>query len=208
MKIRIVLVDEHTLLRVGLRMLLAAQPDLEVVGEAADGPSAIDVVEKLHPQVVLSALDTPGLSGAELTRRIHARNPEVRVIGVSVHASERRALEMLDAGAKGYVHKTANHEEIVRAIREVARGRTYICPRLAAAVARARSRGGKLGRREREIVRLLAAGRRSSEIAAELGISENTVETHRRNILRKLGLHGIAELTRYAIREGLAPADV
>ena len=207
MKIRILLVDEHTLLRVGLRMLLATEPDMEVVGEAADGGVAAGQIAGLLPNIVLTGIETPGLNGLELTRHVRLHHPKTRVLAVSMHSAVRRVLDLLDAGAAGYVHKGARYEEVVRAIREVNRGRTYLCPRLAAAVVRARDASGRLAPREREIVRLLTHGHRSPQIATKLGISEHTVETHRRNILRKLDLHGIAELIRYAIREGLAPPD-
>ena len=213
MSIRLLLVDDHRMLREGLRAILEKADDIAIVAEAEDGAAAIRLARRLSPDVVVMGVGPAGKDGADATRRILAANSAVKVIGLSAFVDKRSVLQMLRAGASGYVDKSAGSEELLRGIREVARGETYLYAEAAAAVVdslRRHSPKGHqsdvLGRREREVLHLLAGGGSSAQIAEALGIATGTVEVHRRNIMRKLDLHNVADLTRYAIREGLASA--
>ena len=211
MTIRVLLADDHRVLLDALCAMLEKEPDVELVGTAADGRTALELVRHLEPDIAVLDIGMPGLNGIEATARLLARHPSLKVIALSGYSDKRFVLEMLKAGAAGYVTKAVAGTELVRAIRAVAKGQSYLCPEAASAVvsdvtADSRRRltpAGRLGRREREVLQLLAEGQRSPSIAARLHISVATVEVHRRNIMRKLGLHSIAELTKYAIREGL-----
>jgi DNA-binding NarL/FixJ family response regulator len=211
MTIRTVLADDHKMILAALRSLLERESDIIVVGEAGDGTALLELVQRTEPDVVVVDIGMPGMTGIEATRRLLAARPLVKVIALSAYSEKRFVLEMLDAGAKGYLIKASAGDELPRAIRAIAQGQTYLCPEVAATlveVARGKSsRDGsatkKLGRREREVLSLLAEGYMSSEIARRMHVAEGTVEAHRRNIMRKLDLHTVAELTRYAIREGL-----
>lgn len=209
MTIRVLLVEDHRLVREALRDTLAKEPDIAIVGEAGDGRTALDLAARIVPDVVVLDIALPDLNGIEVAARLLDLRPATRIVALSAYTDKRFVAEMLRAGASGYVTKSAAGTELVRAIRAVADGQGYLCPEVAGAlvseVRRAGRAGGPvpLGRREREVVRLVAEGRRSAEIAEQLNISIATVEVHRRNILRKLGLRTVAELTRYAIREGL-----
>ena len=211
--IRVMLADDHTLLREGLREILGVHGDIVVVGEASDGRNAVWLAEQLRPDVVLMDVGMRGLNGIEATRQIRARYTEVKVVGLSMHSRPRYVLDMLAAGASGYLLKVATSAEVCRAVRAVHQGKSYFCAQITRYVSLpmdielAASRCRPLGAREREVVQLLAEGHSSASVARELHISLNTVESHRRNIMRKLDLHGVAELTRYAIREGLTPLD-
>ncbi len=212
--IRVLLADDHTVLREGLREVLGAQSDITVVGEASDGRSAVALAERLRPDVNVMDVGMRGLNGIEATRQIRGRYPEIRVLGLSMHSGVRYVRDMLEAGASGYMLKIAASLEVCRAVRAVSEGGIYMCVRVARYVeglpSRAEPAGPRsaaLGAREREVVQLLAEGHSSASIARELHISPYTVESHRRNIMRKLDLHGVAELTRYAIREGLTALD-
>ncbi len=216
MSIRVLLVDDHTLMRDGLRKLLSDSPDVEVIGECADGRAAIELARKLQPTVVVMDVGMPELSGVEATRSIRAECGDVKVLGLSTHADKRYVQYMLAAGASGYVLKIAAYEELLRAVRAVSAGRTYLSPEVAGAVVERSVSGATspevsaysvLGPREREVLQLVAEGRTSAETARRMHISIKTVETHRRNIVQKLGLHGTAELTKYAIREGLTSLE-
>jgi two-component system NarL family response regulator len=216
MSIRVLLADDHQMLRDGLRAVLALEEDIEIVGEAGDGLAAVEMARRLVPDAVLMDIGMRGLNGVEAARRITAENPEVKVIALSTYSDERYVLNMLEAGASGYVIKAAAVDEMCRAVRAVAEGKRYLSPDIAGVVMDAHLRApgqpaasspSILGSREREIVQLLAEGNTSPEIARRLNISTSTIETHRRNIMKKLDLHSIAELTRYAIREGLTPLE-
>jgi DNA-binding NarL/FixJ family response regulator len=216
MKVRVLLVDDHKMMREGLRALLATAPDIEVVGEACDGRTALDLVRTLAPDVVVMDVGMPEMNGVEATRQIRAGHKRVRVIALSTHTDKRYVHHMLDAGACGYVLKIAAHDELLRAVRAASQGKTYLSPEIAGLVVERSTspRAGNetsafstLGAREREVLQLVAEGRTSAETAREMHISIKTVETHRRNIVQKLGLHGTAELTKYAIREGLTSVD-
>jgi DNA-binding NarL/FixJ family response regulator len=216
MKVRVLLVDDHKMMREGLRVLLAGAPDIEVVGEACDGRAALDLVRTLTPDVVVMDVGMPEMNGVEATRQIRTAHKRVRVIALSTHTDRRYVHHMLDAGACGYVLKIAAHDELLRAVRAASQGRAYLSPEIAGLVVERStsprvgndtSAYSTLGAREREVLQLVAEGKSSPETARKMHISIKTVETHRRNIVQKLGLHGTAELTKYAIREGLTSVD-
>jgi len=209
--IRVLLVDDHTILRKALRLLLARESDIGVVADVNSGNEAIRVAGELELDVVVMDIGMPGSNGIETTRQLIAATPGVRVLALSTHLERHFVLQMLKAGASGYVAKSSDSEELLRAIRAVAQGRTYVSAEVASVMVdsmRQRApdqefNGERLGRREREVLALIAEGKTSLEIAAQLHIAAGTVIAHRRNISRKLGLHSVAELTKYAIREGL-----
>ncbi len=210
MSVRLVLADDHRMLREALAELLAREPDLVVVGQAASAREALEQVERARPDVLVLDVGLPDMSGIEVARRL--RRSRTRVLVLSAHADKRFVQEALKAGAAGYVSKGAARTELASALRAVAAGHDYLSPEVAAPLARA-LRGPERGApppatvlapREREVLALIADGQRSAQIAARLGIKVGTVEAHRRNIARKLGLHTVADLTKYALREGLA----
>ncbi|HVS18101.1 MAG TPA: response regulator transcription factor [Planctomycetota bacterium] len=214
--IRVLLVDDHAILREGLGALLNEQSDIEIVGEASDGRTAIDMVRTLAPDVVVMDVGMPDLNGIDATKRIRSEHPRARVIALSTHTDERYVQHMLEAGACGYVLKIAAYDELLRAVRAASQGRTYLSSESAGGVVDRALHGGgvtdattgvKLGTREREVLQLVAEGKTSAEAAKAMHISIKTVETHRRNIVLKLDLHGTAELTKYAIREGLTSVE-
>lgn len=215
--IRLVLVDDHEVLRDGLRLLLHTEPGLEVVGEANNGRSAIELVAELEPDVVVMDIAMPGMNGVEATRQICAQDPRVRVIALSIYSDRRYVERMFKAGARGYLLKIAGRAELVHAVERVHAGECYVTPDVPDVSAellcgperskRSRSGDSPLGAREREVLQLLAEGLTSRRIADTLGITEKTVETHRRNIMRKTGIRSIAALTKYAVREGLTSLE-
>ncbi len=207
--IRILLTDDHKMMREALCAVLDKETDMSVAGEAGDGKEALQLCRELLPDVVLMDIDLPDMSGIEVTRRIIAEFPAVRVLAVSTYIDRRFIAGMLDAGATGYIHKAAGRDEVLQGIRAVAAGTTYLSQNVAAMLAHspeqqeAESTLSSLGKRETEVLRLIAEGRTSAQIAAQLHIASGTAEVHRYNIMRKLNLHSVAELTKYAIREGL-----
>jgi len=214
--IRVLLVDDHQMLREGLRSLLAQQPGIEVVGEATDGREAVRLAEDLSPSVIVMDVSMPGLNGVEATRQVVANVPGAKVLALSVHADKRFVDRMLEAGAAGYLLKTAAFRELVTAISEVAAGQVYLGPRVAGplvkdylgfAADREPSPLSLLTPREREVLQLLAEGKPTREIAALLFLSQKTVDVHRQNLMRKLQVRNLAELVKYAIREGLTSLD-
>lgn len=207
MAIRIILVDDHHLLREALREKLSKEADIDIVGEAGDGRTALRLIAELVPDIVLLDIGLPEMNGVEIATRIGNDHSTVKIIALSMYSDKRFVMEMLKAGAAGYVTKTADGMELLNAVRAVAAGKRYLSAEVAAALAEGvqeSADGSRLGRREREVLQLLADGLRTTDIADRLHISTGTVEVHRRNIMRKLDLHTIAELTRYAIREGIA----
>jgi DNA-binding NarL/FixJ family response regulator len=208
----VLLVDDHQLVREALRDTLANEADIEVVGEAGDAATALERTRSLAPDVVVLDIGLPDLNGIEAAGRLRQQTSgSAKIVALSAYTDRRFVTEMLRAGASAYVTKSSAGTELVRAIRAVASGQTYICPEaaesLVSAVRNASSDGEpvpRLSPREREVLKLIAEGVRSPAIAEQLHISVGTVEVHRRNIMRKLDLRTVAELTRYAVREGLA----
>jgi two-component system response regulator NreC len=213
MKIRLLLVDDHQVVRSGLRMLLASESDVEIVGEAGTAREALEAVRQLKPTVVLMDIGLPDLSGIDATREIKRTNPEVAVVALTIHEDEEYFFKMLEVGAGGYVPKRAAPEELLTAIRAAAAGEVYLYPSMAKLLVKdylsqdrstdtASTLDGLTGR-EQEVLRYLAEGTDNQEIADALVISIKTVARHRENIMQKLGLHSRAELVRYAIRKGI-----
>jgi DNA-binding NarL/FixJ family response regulator len=212
LKTRILLVDDHAMVRRGLRMVIDAEPDLEVVAEAGDGAEAVDVALLEQPHLVILDVSMPRLTGLQAARELSRRLPEMRILMLSMHDNERYFFEALRAGASGYVLKASADRDLVEACRATMRGEPFLYPKAARALIRdhlERLQDGKLPGsdpltpRETEIVKLIAEGHMSREIAETLVISEKTVERHRANVLEKLGMRDRVELTRYAIRTGL-----
>jgi DNA-binding NarL/FixJ family response regulator len=217
---RLVLADDHRLIREGLQALLAREPDIEVVGLAEDGAAAVRLVRTLLPDVLVTDVAMPGLNGIEAVRRVRAQHAQVRVICLSMHGDQRSVVAAIDAGASGYVLKDSSCDELAQAVRNVAAGRIHLSPPLMGLLVdevRARQRGApnpvappprqSLTQREREIVQLFAEDLSTQDIAERLHLSAKTVATHRENITRKLGVRGIAGLTRYAVREGISSVE-
>ena len=215
MKIRVMLADDHRILREALRSVLEHEDDIEVVAEARDGIEALKLALENPPDVIVMDIGMPGLDGIEVTRRVLADNPAIKVVALSTYSDRRIAQQMIDAGATGYVVKAAGGDELLSALRAVSRGEVYLCPEVAANMAvglRLRasppelmvSDDRRLGKREREVLQLLADGRSVAEISEHLRIACSTIEVHRLNIMRKLDLHSEAELTTYAILHGLS----
>ena len=213
MTVRILLADDHELFAEGLRGLLGAEPDVDVIGDARDGRTAVERAVATKPDVVLMDLSMPGLNGLEATRQILARSPGVKVLCLSMHAESSMVRGALHAGAVGYLLKDCALSELRRAIYIVAAGEVYLSPGIAATVLDAYKAGrSQLGEhsafslltdREREVLQLLAEGLSTREVAARLHLSVKTIGTHREHLMAKLDIHSVAGLTKYAIREGL-----
>lgn len=215
MTTRLLLVDDHAVVRSGLRMLLENEKDVEIIGEAASAHEAIEAATRLKPNVILMDIGLPDLSGIDATREIKKRLPEVSIVALTIHEDEEYFFKMLEAGATGYVPKRAAPEELLTAIRAAANGQVYLYPSLAKLLVRDFLSGGRpsdaevssdLTDREQEVLTYLAEGAGNEEIAASLVISPKTVARHRENIMRKLNLHSRSELVRYAIRKGIIKA--
>lgn len=216
MGIRLLLADDHRIVREGIAALLAREPDIELVGQANDGVEVLNLARELRPDLVIIDISMPGLNGMEAMRRIFTEAPNVRVLCLSVHDEKQLVAAVIDAGASGYLLKDCAFEELVRAVRAVMAGQVYLSPAIASIVVegyRAKradtgaSAFSQLTPKEREIVQLLAEGHSTKEIAMRLSVSAKTVGTHREHIMDKLQLHSIAQLTRYAIREGLTSLE-
>ena len=209
----IVIAEDHTILREGLCSLISSQEDLEVVGQAGDGREAIRQVEGLEPDLILMDLSMPRMSGIEAIREIKKRIPKTKILALTVHKTEEFILEVLQAGADGYIPKDASSNELMMAIRSVLMGKRYLCPSVSKVViegyleSRRPSESGTpwdtLTKREREILKLIAEGYKNKEIGDYLCISVKTVEKHRANLMKKLDLHSAAALTAYAMERGL-----
>jgi DNA-binding NarL/FixJ family response regulator len=215
LKIRVLLADDHEVVRSGLRMVLEAQSDIEVVAEAGDGAQALE--QALTGEVDLTVLDVsmPRMTGLQAAAELHRRRPELRILMLSMHDNEQYFFEALKAGASGYVLKTAANRDLVEACRACMRGEAFLYPPAVATLVRDYLEGARLGEappedplttRELEVVKLIAEGHTTEEIAAQLVLSKKTVERHRANVLDKLGMRNRVDLTRYAIRRGLVEA--
>ncbi|HSC86227.1 MAG TPA: response regulator transcription factor [Polyangiaceae bacterium] len=213
-KTTILLADDHQLLREGLRGLLDAQPELRVVGEAGDGRTAVKMALELEPEVVILDVSMPELNGIEATRQIVAALPKTRVLSLSMHTDRQTVVEALRAGASGYLAKMSPFQEMLRAVRTVAAGQRYLSQSVAGAVmdellnpGAPSSAYSELTSREREVLQLLAEGKSSKEIASALSISSRTVDVHRKHLMDKLELRSAAQLTLYAVKQGLVSLD-
>ena len=207
-RIRILLADDHAVVRQGFRMILSAHPDLEIVGEAGNGREAVELAAKLRPDVVVMDVAMPELNGIEATRRLTAENPHTRVVALSMHKDSVYVREILRAGARGYLLKDSVAADLVSAVRAIAAGEGYLSPAVSDAVLDDYRRHvtnpiDLLTSREREVLQMLAEGKTNKEIAGILNLSVYTVDAHRGRIMEKLNVHSINELVRFAVRNGL-----
>jgi DNA-binding NarL/FixJ family response regulator len=212
--IRVMLVDDHPLIREAIGHLVAGAPDFECVGEAADGQECLARIEELRPDILVLDIAMPHINGEQVAREVRRRHPELKIVALSGYTDRQFVRAMSKAGVKGYVVKSASGRELIHALRAVASGKRYLSPEVTGAVMELwdepspgmdSTQPNALGKREKEVLRLIAEGQRSASIAITMDITVATVEAHRRNILRKLQLHSAAELTRYAIRHGIIP---
>lgn len=215
MPLRILLVDDHEVVRRGLSVLLRAKPDWEVCGEASNGREAVEKALKLNPDVVILDVGMPNLNGLEATRQIVKAKPEIRILILTLHDSDTLVQEVLNAGARGFLLKSDAARDLVTAVEALKNNKTYFTPKVASMVLEGylhrkdpnnvneASSRAKLTPREREIVQLLAEGKSSREVADALGLSVKTAETHRANIMRKLNLHSVSDLVLYAVRNNI-----
>lgn len=212
MIIKILLAEDHEIVREGFRSLLEKQEDMEVIAEASDGLTAVRLVRELSPHIVVMDVAMPELNGIEATRQIRSMYPRVKIVALSIHSQNRYVEEMMKAGASGYLLKNCAFQELTQAIRAVMDDKTYLSPKVARVVVEQVTNGEEkltrkspigLSAREREVLQLLAEGNSSKAIAARLHVSVRTVDAHRQNIMDKLKIHSVAELTKYAIREGI-----
>ncbi|MBA4417055.1 MAG: DNA-binding response regulator [Syntrophus sp. (in: bacteria)] len=214
---KILLADDHKIIREGLRSLLEKQPDMEVIAEAQDGLTTVRLAQKLLPHVVIMDIGMPEMNGIDATRQIVAeKTHDVKVIALSMHSDRRFVLQMLKAGASGYLLKDSAFEELITAIHTVMMNQPYLSPKVMDVVVKEYLHGlaknettvfTALTAREREVLQLLAEGKATKQIASVLNVSVKTIETHRQQLMEKLGIHSIAELTKYAIREGLTSLE-
>jgi DNA-binding NarL/FixJ family response regulator len=212
-KIRIVIAEDHTIIREGLRALLSSNPNFEIVGEAKDGREAIRCVEKIKPDLILTDLSMPRMNGMEAIKEIKRESPRTKILVLTVHKAEEYILAAFRAGAEGYLLKDSTHAELVMAVNKVLSGKHYISPEISDKVVegylegkktlKARTSWETLTQREREILKLIAEGYKNKEIADDLCISVKTVEKHRANLMEKLDLHNVQALTAFAIDKGL-----
>ncbi len=214
--IKILLADDHSILRTGLRGLLEKEPNFQVIAEAEDGRTAVELAHKLLPDVVLMDISMHDLNGIEATRQITDRSPKIKVIMLSVHSGQKFVSEVFKAGASGYLLKDCDLNEVFYAIRTVMTDETYLCPQIATVLRNdylqrisetEAPTSSILSPREREVLQLMAEGKSTKEIAYSFSLSVKTVEVHRQRIMEKLDIHSVAELTKYAIREGLTPLE-
>ncbi|HTS78466.1 MAG TPA: response regulator transcription factor [Bryobacteraceae bacterium] len=206
--IRILLADDHVLVRQGFKMILSAQPDMQIVGEAANGRETVEQCEKLQPDLVLMDVTMPELNGIEATRRIATASPRTRVLALSMHKDAVYVREILRAGARGYLLKDSAEADLIAAVRSVAKGEAYLTPAVSDAVLTDYRRHvtdplDLLTTREREVLQMIAEGKTNKEIATSLNLSVYTVEAHRGRVMEKLNLHSTGELVRFALRSGL-----
>ena len=216
-KIRVVIADDHAIVREGISSLLETQPDIEVAGEARNGQEVLDKARELKPDIILMDITMPGMSGLEATRLVREQNPDTKVLVLTMHEGDEYFFKLLDAGASGYLVKGCSSEELVTAMRAVHRGDVFLYPTMTTKLLSdylRRNRGGGdkeigdgLTNREMEVLKYVADGHTNQEIAERLVLSVATVQTHRANIMAKLGLHNAAELVKYAIRHGFISLD-
>ncbi len=210
-RIRVLIADDHTIVRTGLRLLLKAETDIDVVGEALDGQEALNLIEFHHPDVVLMDIAMPGMDGLEATRQIKTRWPDIKVLVLTMHRSDEYFFEMLKAGASGYILKGAETSDLIHAVRVVGSGEVFLYPTMAQLLVKdylnsiqwGEGPGASLSQREKEILRLISEGLSTKEIAEKLVISPSTVHTHHSNLMTKLGLNNRRELIQYARQRGL-----
>jgi DNA-binding NarL/FixJ family response regulator len=216
MTIRILLADDHALVRAGIGLMIAQHKDMELVGESDNGRGAVELSKKLSPNIVLMDISMQDLNGIDATHQIVAMSPALRVIALSGHTDRRAIADILRAGASGYVVKNASAEELIRAIRTVAQGEVYLSPQIAGDVledfrrcvpATGSPEFASLSTREREVLQLIAEGKSTKQIATALSLSKKTVDNHRAHLMSKLKVSTLAELIKYAIREGLTTVD-
>lgn len=215
MKIKLMLADDHAMLRHGLSRSLELEEDFAVVGQALDGYAAIKQAKELQPDIIIMDIGMPGLNGIEATRQITRDNPKIKVIGLSMHSSDKYVREMFKAGATGYLLKDCSFEELVEAIRTVMSGKTFISPSIGDMIIKeytnkeddVKSVFTILSQREREVLQLLAEGQSTKQIGTQLNISPKTVEAHRLRLMEKLEIDNVAQLTKYAIQEGLTQSE-
>ncbi|MGA9533334.1 MAG: response regulator transcription factor [Anaerolineales bacterium] len=212
MATKLLLVDDHDVVRSGLRMLLESEPDVEIVAEASSGSEALELIESQLPDVVVMDIGLPDMNGIEATRKIKEAHNEIAVVALTIHEDEEYFFQMLDAGASGYVPKRAAPEELLTAVRAAARGEVYLYPSMAKLLVKDYLEGPEaadsdrldgLTEREQEVLELVAEGDTNGEIGQQLSISPKTVARHRENIMQKLNLHSRTELVKYAIRKGI-----
>ena len=216
MSIRILLADDHAVLRHGLSKALQAESDMEVIGLAADGLTAVELAGELSPDIIIMDIGMPGLNGIEATRQITKQSPRVRIIALSMHSAKKFIMEMFKAGASGYLLKDCEYDELAAAVRTVASGKDYISPSISGILIetcttddpkRKKNAFSALTDREREVLQLLTEGRTTKQTAARLHISPKTVEVHRLNVMNKLKIDNMVQLTKYAIQEGITLPD-
>jgi two-component system response regulator NreC len=214
--IRVLLADDHKIIRDGLKTLIEKETGMAVIAEAENGRETIRLAKEFHPNVVIMDVSMPDMNGIDATRKIMEEIPGVRIIALSMHSDRRYVLGMLEAGASGYLPKDCAFEELTKAIRKVAGGMTYLSPMITEVVVKgyldkapgpSQGSASLLTPREREVLQLLAEGMSAKEVGVHLNVSVKTVETHRRNMMVKLNIRGIAELTKYALREGLVSIE-
>jgi DNA-binding NarL/FixJ family response regulator len=216
MQMKILVADDHGVMREGLKALIDNQPGMEVIGEAEDGQKVVQLAMQLSPDLIIMDISMPNLNGVEATRIILNENPNIRIIALSVHSDKRFVIEMLKAGVSGYVLKSSLFDEVLRAIQTVGGGDYYLSPKITDVVmddykyymaTLHKSSEVRLTPRERQVIQLLTEGKSTKEIALCLHVSPKTVDSNRREVMNKLGIFSVAELTKYAIREGLTSAE-
>lgn len=211
-RIKLIIADDHKMMLEGLRDALSNIPDLNIVGLAINGREALCKAHKIKPDVIVMDISMPGLNGIEATRKFSSEMPDIKIVAISMHCDKHLVSQILNAGAHGFVLKECAVKELAHSIRTVMDGETYICSKMVKIlvdnmVSKSSGLSGKLSSRERELLQLLAEGGNTKDIAEQMSVTTKTVESHRRRVMAKLGLHSVADLTKYALREGLTSLD-